>query len=135
MEYLRLMIDTALVVLIWLVQLIIYPSFRCIEKGKFQEWHHTYTRSISILVFPLMLFQLATYLWALLVEHSWYFLGSMVLLAGLWIHTFFLSAPIHFKLGVTAYDLTKVNRLIRLNWWRVAGWNLVWVMSLYKIYC
>lgn len=128
------MIDMALVVLIWIVQLVIYPAFHSIERDKFRQWHQSYTTSISILVFPLMLFQLIIYAWELLVQHNSNFLFSLVLLTGLWVHTFFLSAPIHLQLGKTAYDKNEVNRLIRLNWWRVSAWNLVWVLSVYMSY-
>ena len=48
-----------LVVLIWLVQVIIYPAFAEIEPDRFAPWHAGYTRAVTWIVAPLMLAQVA----------------------------------------------------------------------------
>ena len=51
---LTLLADFGLVVLIWIVQLIIYPSFHVVANDAFAAWHKTYMALISYLVIPLM---------------------------------------------------------------------------------
>lgn len=47
-----------LVVLIWLVQLVIYPSLAHIAVDRFRDWHRRYTERVSLVVVPLMFAQL-----------------------------------------------------------------------------
>jgi hypothetical protein len=47
------LLSFGLVVLIWLVQLIIYPSFGEIERGRFLLWHAGYTRAAWISTFAI----------------------------------------------------------------------------------
>ncbi|MEQ9363414.1 MAG: hypothetical protein RIF32_04185, partial [Leptospirales bacterium] len=47
-----------LVVLIWLVQLVIYPAFMYADAEQFTDWHRVYTERVSLVVVPLMLGQL-----------------------------------------------------------------------------
>ena len=54
---LRHIVDFGLVVLIWLVQLIIYPSFSYTAKDELQTWHQRYVARITVVVGPLMLLQ------------------------------------------------------------------------------
>ena len=58
LSYLRLLFDFGLVVLIWLVQLIIYPGFKFQERQNLLSWHKKYSKRISVIVIPLMLAQL-----------------------------------------------------------------------------
>ena len=44
-----LLVDAGLVVLIWMVQLIIYPSFLHYDNN-LVEWHHKYTSRIALIV-------------------------------------------------------------------------------------
>ena len=53
----QIMVDSGLFILIWLVQLIIYPSFRYTEEKDFVGWHARYTWVIGAIVSPLMLVQ------------------------------------------------------------------------------
>ena len=50
-------IDVALAMLLWLVQLVIYPAYLSIDKKQFPAWHHRYMRTISFVVIPLILAQ------------------------------------------------------------------------------
>ncbi|MEL6803956.1 MAG: hypothetical protein AAFO91_09270, partial [Bacteroidota bacterium] len=52
---LRLVFDSAALVLIWLVQLVIYPSFLYMDKQDFLVWHPIYTRKVTWVVMPIML--------------------------------------------------------------------------------
>ena len=55
----QLIVDFGLLVLIWIVQLIIYPSFLYYKSKNLMVWHQKYTERIAVIVLPLMLMQLA----------------------------------------------------------------------------
>ena len=86
-------IDFSILVLIWLVHLVIYPSFRQIAAENFPQWHASYCNRISFFVLPLMGMQL------LESVSSCFFVGrvwewvrlSAVFLA--WAITFFTPRP------------------------------------------
>ena len=52
---LQIIVDSGLFVLIWLVQLIIYPSFRYTKEAYFVQWHARYTLLMGLVVSPFML--------------------------------------------------------------------------------
>ena len=104
---LQLMVDSGLVVLIWLVQMIIYPSFHFISTENFTTWHKRYTRAISIIVGPLMLLQ------AILELHHTFAGGPrwlrILLIAAIFATTFLLSVPCHRKLQIKGKNTTVID--------------------------
>ena len=56
----QIITDSGLLVLIWLVQLIIYPSFRYTEEKEFILWHARYISLIGLVFSPFMLLQIGT---------------------------------------------------------------------------
>ena len=52
----RLIVDSGMCVLIWMVQLIIYPAFHAITSARF-SWHGEYMQAIGTIVMPLMILQ------------------------------------------------------------------------------
>ena len=48
---------------------------------------------------------------------------NLVLLAGIWLSTLFLSVPIHSELG-HGQDQNKIDRLVKTNWPRTILWSL-----------
>ncbi|MBX2821145.1 MAG: hypothetical protein KTR29_15725, partial [Rhodothermaceae bacterium] len=57
MQEARTVVDFGLLVLIWIVQLIVYPGFKYSDIHLFGDWHSQYSMLISFLVIPLMLSQ------------------------------------------------------------------------------
>ena len=51
-------IDFFMCMFLWIVQLIIYPSFTCIHGSEFHQWHLKYMRTVGLLVGPIMLTQI-----------------------------------------------------------------------------
>jgi len=92
---LRLMVDTAALVLIWLVQLVIYPAFLHFRNEDFKRWHVAYTRRVTYVVMPIMLGQLALYGWLFLAGRSWDVVTNLVLVLVAWAITFFRAVPLH----------------------------------------
>ena len=51
-------IDFGMLLLIWVVQIIVYPTFHMIEESNFISWHRSYCNAIGIFVLPIMSCQL-----------------------------------------------------------------------------
>ena len=109
--------------IIWVIQLLHYPSFHFISDQKYIEFQHFHMQRISLIVIPAMLTELAS---ALLLA---YFFGSsltiilLVLVLGIWGITFIFFTNMHQKL-TTGYDRTTVDTLVKINWSRTALWSL-----------
>jgi len=127
---LKIVIDFALVVLIWTVQLIIYPSFLHYEKRALVKWHTTYTLRISFLVAPLMLAQLGLASAAAFYNSTWHTLGSLCGVLVLFGITFLIFVPMHKTISDGLADMRLLQRLVRLNWWRTFLWTLVFGWTL-----
>ena len=121
----QLISDTGLLILIWLVQVIIYPSFRYIEDDCFHTWHSRYVRAISFIVVPLSLSQLAVEI-GYTVYHSprW---QRIFIIALIWVSTFTLSAPCHTRLQQEGKQSVVIERLISTNWIRTLLWTLLFL--------
>ena len=127
-EYLpviRTAVDAGLAVLILLVQLIIYPSFRAIGADVFSSWHHRYVTAIGYIVIPLMFVQAGCIAVQLLEAVDWGNILSAAAMLGAWIVTFTLSVPCHRKLQQEGKDPEVINRLIHTNWLRTVCWIIV----------
>ncbi|MEQ9105694.1 MAG: hypothetical protein RIE53_13475 [Rhodothermales bacterium] len=123
-------IDAAMAVLIWLVQLIIYPSFRTQEQNGFRRWHRRYTRTMGIIVGPLMAAQIFLHgsdLWTGVTVIS---MAQAVCIAIALVGTVTLSVPCHHALSSRGKDSGIIDRLVRTNWLRTAAWTGVLVLSL-----
>lgn len=130
---LRLVFDTASLVLIWLVQLVIYPSFLYLRSADFKRWHHLYTKRVTYVVLPIMLGQLVVYGWLCLAALSWEVVVNTILVIAVWIITFFWAVPLHGTLDVEDDHLPLSTRLVGINWWRTILWTLVWGVSTWVV--
>ena len=128
----RVVVDFGMLVLIWLVQLIIYPSFEFTDKNSFLAWHEKYTGLITIVVLPLMLSQLALTLYQLSQEQSWSTIACTALIAFCWIVTFTLSVPAHNQLQTLGNETEIVHWLVLTNWLRTIAWTSVSVLSIHN---
>ena len=126
----RVAADFGMLILIWLVQLIIYPSFEFSAKDTFPQWHERYTGLITIVVLPLMFAQLGLTLYQLTTDRSWQTIACLVLIAFCWIVTFTLSVPAHNSLQANGNDVSVVHWLVLTNWLRTAGWTAISLLSI-----
>ncbi len=117
-----------LMVLIWIVQLVVYPAFADIAVDGFRSWHARYTRAITWVVAPLMLAQVI--LAALLVfgRTNAATVAYAVLVVSTWLLTAFVSVPIHSALGSSGHDAARIRRLISTNWLRTGAWSVAFGM-------
>lgn len=119
--------------LIWIVQLVHYPSFRYVPD--FTDFHPHHTASITIIVAPLMVAELAISGWlAYRSGFQWTFVVPLAIVLLIWIATFFRAVPLHEGLA-SVRDDTVIEALIRINWWRTVGWTLkaVWLSVLFVL--
>lgn len=118
-----LSVDFGLVVLIWLVQLIIYPSFAKINPDQFIAWHTVYTRWITVVVAPLMFAQLGLAIYLIAYFSGWTSWIRFALIVGAWLLTFFLAVPLHNALGAEGNKPDLIHRLVLVNWPRTLVWT------------
>jgi hypothetical protein len=124
LPYANISISWGLLILIWLVQLIIYPGFHRITRGAFAAYHRWYVIRISSIVLPLMSAELLlTVWWIRSDDYSPVSVSAGVLVFIVWLSTFVLQVPIHNRLK-TGKDAKLIQRLVTTNWIRTAAWSL-----------
>jgi len=117
-------ISTSIMVgVIWVIQLLHYPSFHFINDQKYIEFQHFHMQRISIIVIPAMLTELASALLLAYFFESSLTIILLALLLGIWGITFIFFTNMHQKL-TNGYDHSIVDRLVQINWSRTALWSL-----------
>jgi len=119
---LSLLVDTVFLYLIWVIQLVIYPSFKYISDQNFSKWHKNYCNIIGFFVIPLMLFQLIESV-ILVIDFRGILNFAVVIIT--WALTFTVFVHIHKKLSNEGNKKDIINTLLRLNWLRVFLWSLL----------
>ena len=117
----------ALFGLIWTVQLVHYPSFRYVPD--FTEFHGHHTSSISLIVAPLMVVELAVSAWlAYRAGFTLLWLVPLLLVLAIWAVTFLRAIPLHESLS-DLRDEALIESLIAVNWPRTILWTVkaLWV--------
>lgn len=133
----KLIADTSLLILIWLVQLVIYPSFKYFQKKELLIWHKIYTGKITIVVLPLMLSQLTLSLWLLIENYlSIYNILNLILVLATWFSTFLTFVPLHQKIDQPEFSDKKVYilKLVKYNWLRTLLWSVIFILTLILIF-
>lgn len=124
-EIFRVFFDTGLLVLIWMVQLIIYPSFLFYKKEALRQWHAIYVKRISFIVIPLMFGQTLTAVYQCFGSINTYTLCSVLLILLVWVLTFVLFVPRHNAVANHLYTAKTLKELVALNWYRTAIWSVI----------
>jgi|TARA_R110000868_G_scaffold326954_1_gene587949 hypothetical protein len=133
-EELRLVLDLGLVVLIWMVQLVVYPSFTYFTSADLFQWHQKYTVRITYIVVPLMVGQLLVSGFLAYKTLTFYSLGSFILVLSIWVITFSVFVPIHEKIGSNSFTPEDLHLLEERNWIRTILWNLIFVWSVLEVF-
>jgi hypothetical protein len=129
LELLRLLFDFGLLVLIWLVQLVIYPSFLFYAKENLLRWHQKYTLGISLVVIPLMFAQLICSILQLLKVQNTFTIGSLILILLVWAITFSQFVPMHASIAAGNTDEILLNKLTKRNWFRTLLWSVIFIWT------
>ena len=130
--YATVSISWGLMILIWMVQLIVYPGFFRISDRTFNSYHRWYTLRITVIVAPLMLSEVLCVIGWLVHDMS---LKSILLIllpvVIVWLSTFTLQVPIHSRLQKQV-SRKLVRKLVLTNWIRTAAWSVkalgVWLV-------
>lgn len=125
------LIDFGLVILVWMTQLVVYPSFTYFSPGDLPLWHRRYTTSISFLVVPLMLAQLFTHSVGLWQHFSLPRLLTAILIGLIWINTFGYAVPLHNKISAGINVTVSARQLVAVNWYRTALWTVVFLLGIF----
>lgn len=127
----QLLIDFGLVILIWMTQLVVYPSFEYFGEERLMQWHERYTTAISIIVMPLMLGQVTMHGYALYADFSYLRLINIFLVGLTWVNTFLVAVPLHGKISAGEEVIASAKKLVRINWYRTVIWTLVFILNLF----
>lgn len=106
---------------IWIIQLVHYPSFRYIDKRKLGDFHRHHTGGITPVVAPVMILELGSIIFLAIKSAAWS-APLLILTILIWLSTFGYQVPLHNKLGNKWSDET-VEKLIRSNWVRTILWT------------
>ena len=128
-EITRLLLDFGLCILIWMVQLIVYPSFLFFSDNNLFTWHKSYTKAIALIVIPLMLGQLGIVIYQVFLAQNIYTLVSIVFVVFLWGITLLKFAPMHQQISEGNTQIQLLKTLVQMNWIRTIIWTLLFVLS------
>ena len=113
------------VTLAWLVQGVIYPTFRFVNHDAFEKYHSWYTSRITLFVAPLMIGQLLLHSFELVQFPDFGSITSMALILLVWGITGIGAVPAHARLGNEGKDELVISRLLRVNLVRTLLWTAV----------
>ena len=108
---------------IWFVQIVHYPLYRMVGPEQFVAYERQHCRTISFVVMPLMLAEVAVALALLILDLSAFTGLNLALIVAVWLITFTVQVPLHQKL-LEGKNLQTIELLVRGNWWRVVVWGL-----------
>ena len=133
-EITRLVLDVGLLVLIWMIQLIVYPSFLFYTAKELIAWHKMYTKAIALIVIPLMLGQLGITIYQVFLEQNTYTFTSIVLVVFIWGITLLKFAPMHQQISEGNTHIQLLKKLVQNNWIRTIIWTILCAMSAASVF-
>ena len=125
LELIHLIATAMMVSIIWIIQILHYPTFLFVDKKHYTEFQIFHMKNISYLIIPIMLLELFTGLYILLYNNmiNFYFSASFGLLILIWLITALFFSKFHSELS-KKYNRDTILKLIRLNWIRTFFWSL-----------
>ena len=120
----HLALASLMVGVIWVIQLVHYPSFRFTDREKYVSFQIFHMRKISFIVMPVMVLEFLSGLLLVLYHsnHESLLRISFILLLIIWLVTALFFAQVHQKLS-KGYDETLVRKLVSFNWIRTLLWT------------
>ena len=127
----RLLLDFGLMVLIWMIQRIVYPSFLDYNTENLVVWHRKYISRLNPIVMPLMFGQLGISIYQVTISVNLYTVLSLGIIVLIWTSTFLQFVPIHSNISKGRVSEKMLKELINKNWIRTALWTLLFLSSFY----
>ncbi len=125
LDQLHLISTSMMVAIIWIVQILHYPTFLFIDKERYTEFQQFHMNKISYIIVPLMLVELISGLSILFtlenIQFSFYVSLSLLIL--IWLITGLFFTKFHSELS-KKFSHNTILRLIRLNWIRTVFWTI-----------
>ena len=122
--------------LIWTIQVVHYPLFRNVPESGFIEYERSHTHRMGALLVTPAVVEIVTASALVWTRPDGIGLAPVViagaLLAGIWIMTGAVQAPIHGHLSA-GHDSILIGRLIRTNWWRTSMWSVRGVIAAWML--
>jgi len=125
----RSLLDFGMVVILWLVQLVIYPGFLTCEVSRLVEWHKTYTRRVAWVIIPIMFTQLPLVGWLTFENGRWSDLFALIAIVACWAFTFGVSVPLHRKMDAGDTSRETLHALVATNWPRTILWSAAFCLG------
>ena len=125
LEQLHLIATSMMVAIIWMVQILHYPSFLFVDKQQYTEFQQFHMKKISYIIVPIMLLELFSGFGILFyIEKAQLSLyTSLTLLVLIWVITGLFFTKYHTELS-KKYNRNTILRLIRFNWIRTVLWTI-----------
>ena len=122
-DSIHLVITVGLVVLIWIIQLVHYPSFAYYQENDFAKAMNFHQSRITLIVLPLMMIEIAALSYLSWKVTDLFYLSMLAMVILIWVSTFFIQVPLHQKL-LAGKDVTLITKLVSTNWIRTCLWTL-----------
>lgn len=124
MTVLQLAATMAMLGVIWVVQLCVYPRFVDLDREKFAGAHLRHCAGIGCVVAPLMMTELFSAIFLVWADSGgrvqWLVLA---LTLGIFLSTAFIQAPCHRRL-MQGFDEARCRSLTCGNWIRTGMWSV-----------
>ncbi|MBO3116534.1 hypothetical protein J4050_07240 [Winogradskyella sp. DF17] len=133
LDIIRLLVDTGFLILIWAVQLVIYPSFKFYTSKNLMIWHKEYTFRVTFIVLPLMFSQLVLSVYQFWHLQNWYTISSMAIVTMLWLLTFLIFVPLHQSIDKAKPVNNVCQKLVSKNWMRTVLWSALFIISVINV--
>ena len=123
-ELLQFGISCVLFGIIWIIQIVHYPSFQSYDDSTFAEGMRNHQDRISLVIIPFMLLELfiAAYLcYTVPTVQNQTVMGIVICI---WLCTFTIHVPLHRELLLNGKNPQYIRRLVTTNWIRTILWTL-----------
>ena len=124
-------LSTSLMVgIIWVIQLLHYPTFHFIKESDYVEFQHFHMQRISFIVVPVMIIELLSGFMLVYYFRSNLLILCLIILIVIWLITFVFFTKLHQSL-LGGYDKIIVDKLVQINWSRTVLWSLRLIILIY----
>ena len=124
-------LSTSLMVgIIWVIQLLHYPTFHFIKESNYVEFQHFHMQRISFIVVPAMILELLSAFMLVYYIRSNLLTVCLIILLVIWLITFVFFTKLHQSL-LGGYDKIIVDKLVQINWARTILWSLRLIILIY----
>ena len=124
-------LSTSLMVgIIWVIQLLHYPTFHFIKESDYVEFQHFHMQRISFIVVPVMIIELLSGFMLVYYFRSNLLILCLIILLVIWLITFVFFTKLHQSL-LGGYDKIIVDKLVQINWSRTVLWSLRLIILIY----